>query len=51
MKIIFKRFDKENKDTKKDVNIACFCGCDWHGCDCEYNCENDDDCTQDTDPR
>lgn len=50
MKVIIRNFGREVQEKSfNDVKIICFCGCDWHGCDCEYNCSNDDDCTQDTD--
>lgn len=54
MKIILVNFvntvDKtaSQKNDSDVISRGCFCGCDWHGCDCEYNCATDDDCTQDT---
>ena len=45
MKILVLSFN----DATFDGNQECFCGCDWQGCDCDYNCGNDDDCTSDTD--
>ena len=55
MKIILVNFvnvlnHKSSKETDDGIiSRGCFCGCDWHGCDCEYNCGSDDDCTSDTD--
>lgn len=55
MKILILNFTNEiykttTSDAQQDEMIYrhCFCGCDWHGCDCEYNCFNDDDCTSDS---
>lgn len=57
MKILITNFSNimsnNNESSKFDCGIIskeCFCGCDWHGCDCEYNCGSDDDCTSDRIP-
>lgn len=45
--INFKDANIEMSDSEVFRDID-YCVCDWHGCDCDYNCYNDDDCTQDT---
>lgn len=55
MKILITNFsnvllnnDSQVNDDYGVISKDCFCGCDWHGCDCEYNCGDDLDCTSDT---
>ena len=45
MEILMINFVDSN-DPKESKNN--YSSCDWHGCDCEYNCYSDDDCTSDS---
>lgn len=46
MEIILSNFGTSKNSLESDCIFVDECG--RNTCDCEYNCYNDDDCTQDT---